>query len=108
MEVLDAITKRRSFRSYKPKPVPKEILEKVLDACRYVSSWSNTQCWELHILSGKPLDELRQALAKKMMAEKSGTIRLCEICPNLRMIFTLTHLDHIFDIRDSLAEAIQP
>jgi nitroreductase len=63
MELLDAITRRRSFRSYQPKPVPKEILEKVLDTCRYVSSWSNTQCWELHILSGKPLNELRQALA---------------------------------------------
>jgi nitroreductase len=70
MELLDAITRRRSFRSYQPKPVPKEILEKVLDTCRYVSSWSNTQCWELHILSGKPLNELRQALAEKMAAEE--------------------------------------
>jgi nitroreductase len=69
MNVLDAITKRRSFRCYKPKPVPKKTLEKILDTCRYVSSWSNTQCWELHVLCGKPLDELKQALAEKMAAD---------------------------------------
>ena len=70
MNVLDAITKRRSFRSYKQDPVPKEILEKVLDTCRYVSSWTNTHCWELHVLCGKPLNELKQALAKKMAADE--------------------------------------
>lgn len=70
MELLDAIKNRRSRRCYKPDPIPKEILEKILDTCRYVPSWTNTHCWELYVLCGKPLDELKKALADKMEADE--------------------------------------
>jgi anti-anti-sigma regulatory factor len=43
---------------------------------------------------------------KKMMAGKNGVLRLCEMCPNVRLIFTLTCLDHILDIRETEADAI--
>lgn len=46
--------------------------------------------------------------AKRMMAEKGGVLRLCEICPNIRMVFRLTHLDGILDIRDTEVEAVKP
>jgi anti-sigma B factor antagonist len=42
----------------------------------------------------------------KTMASKGGTLRLCEICPNLRIMFRLTHLERILDIRETLADAI--
>lgn len=44
MEVLDAITARRSIRKYKADPVPADKLETVLDAARLAPSWANTQC----------------------------------------------------------------
>jgi anti-sigma B factor antagonist len=43
---------------------------------------------------------------KKMMTEKDGVLRLCAMCPNLRLIFALTCLDHILDIRETQADAI--
>jgi anti-sigma B factor antagonist len=44
--------------------------------------------------------------AKRIMAEKGGVLRLCEICPNIRMVFGLTHLNQILDIRETEAEAV--
>ena len=43
-EVLDLlIRERRSVRNYTPEPVPKEILEKILDAGRYGPTGTNSQ-----------------------------------------------------------------
>jgi anti-sigma B factor antagonist len=71
------------------------------DCLKLVLNFSNVE-----FLSSAMLGKLLSA--KKMMAQKGGVLRLCEICPNIRMIFTLTHLDHIFDIRDTEAEAVGP
>ena len=43
---------------------------------------------------------------KKRMAAKDGCLRLCEINPNVRLMFKLTGLDRILDIRESEAEAL--
>ncbi len=60
MDVLDAIRKRKSIRGFRPDPVPKEILEQVLDvACRAPSAM-NTQPWEFFVLAGRPLDRIRE------------------------------------------------
>jgi anti-sigma B factor antagonist len=42
----------------------------------------------------------------KMMAEKNGVLRLCEMCPNVRLVFKHTCLDRILDIRETEADAI--
>ena len=47
MDVLEAIQRRRSIRTYKPDPVSDELLDKVLEAVRWSPSWANTQCWEV-------------------------------------------------------------
>ena len=43
---------------------------------------------------------------KKMMAEKEGVLRLCEMCPNIRLMFKHTGLDRILDIRETEADAL--
>lgn len=43
---------------------------------------------------------------KRKIAEKNGVLRLCGMCPNIRLIFKLTCLDHIFDVRETEADAI--
>lgn len=62
MDVLEGIMTRRSVRAFKPDTVPRETLEKVLDAARYAPSWGNTQSWELIVLGGRRLDGIRRAL----------------------------------------------
>jgi len=50
-EVLkDIIESRRSVRSYKDKPVSKDIIEKILDSVRYAPSAGNYQPWEMIVV----------------------------------------------------------
>jgi nitroreductase len=45
MDVYEAIGKRRSIRVYQDKPVPEEVLRRVLDAARLAPSARNRQEW---------------------------------------------------------------
>jgi len=51
MEVFEAIEKRRSIRSYRPDPVPKEKLEKVLQAARLAPSAAGRQPWHFIVVT---------------------------------------------------------
>jgi nitroreductase len=65
MDVFDAIKKRRSIRNYKPTPVPKEKLEKILEAARLAPSASNVQPRHFIVVTDT---ERREALATGMFA----------------------------------------
>lgn len=43
----------------------------------------------------------------RKMKEKGGILRLCEVCPNIRLIFKYANLETIFDIRDTQADAVE-
>ena len=62
MELLDGIETRRSFRGFKPAPIPKEIMGKILKAVSNSPSYTNTQPWEVAVVSGKKKDELSKIL----------------------------------------------
>jgi len=47
---LELVKNRRSFRRFKSDPVPKEILEKVLEAARLPPSAGNSQPWEFVVV----------------------------------------------------------
>jgi len=58
MEYTDLIRSRESIRNYDPsRPVPKEILEKILDAGRVAPSACNIQPWKFLVISSSPLIE---------------------------------------------------
>ena len=60
MDILEAIRNRKSIRSFKPDPVPKEVLEKVIDIARRSPSAANTQPWEITVVAGEALDNIRR------------------------------------------------
>jgi nitroreductase len=68
MNINEAILTRRSIRSYRPDPVPRGIIEKLLDTSRWSPSGSNTQPWEFAVLGGKVLEEVNTRLIKNMQA----------------------------------------
>ena len=70
MELLEAIEARRSNRAFKSTPVPKETIEKILAAAGKSPSYSNTQPWEVVVVSGKRKEELSRILCELV---KSGT-----------------------------------
>ncbi len=69
MEIIEAIRNRRSIRSFKPAPVPRKVLEELLEKSLWTPSGSNTQPWEFAILGGKVLEEVNARLIEKVKAE---------------------------------------
>jgi len=53
MEIKHAIKERRSIRSYKDDPVPREIVETIIDAATMAPSTLNAQPWLFTVLTGK-------------------------------------------------------
>jgi nitroreductase len=64
MELLEGIETRRSFRAFKPAPVSRETMEKILKAAGRSPSYTNTQPWEVAVVTGKKKDELSKVLYK--------------------------------------------
>jgi nitroreductase len=72
MDLEQAVLGRRSIRVFKPDPVPAATLARILDHARWTPSFANTQPWEFIIVSGQPLEELRQQLKKAAVADPDG------------------------------------
>ncbi len=51
MELYEAIKGRRSIRRFKPDPVPKEVLDRILEMAIWAPSGMNLQNWYFLILS---------------------------------------------------------
>ncbi len=58
MTVEEAVIGRRSIRAFLPKPVPRELIERILIAAGRAPSGSNTQPWKVWVLTGKVLNEV--------------------------------------------------
>lgn len=61
MDAIEALKTRRSVRKYLEKPVPKEIIEDILDTARLAPSANNIQPWEFVVVTNA---ELRQKIAQ--------------------------------------------
>jgi len=48
-----AITTRRSIRAYLPTPVPREVVEQILQVASRAPSGTNTQPWKVTVLTGE-------------------------------------------------------
>jgi nitroreductase len=57
MELIDAISRRRSVRAYQPRPVEREKLEELAQAFRAAPSASNQQPWKLVIVDDRELKD---------------------------------------------------
>ncbi len=62
METLEGIKTRRSTRGFKPDPVPRDVINKILEAVSNTPSYTNTQPWEVVVVSGKKKDELSKII----------------------------------------------
>jgi len=65
MDIVEAIHQRKSIRAFKSDPVPQEILKEIMELALRAPSWANTQPWEFAIVTGKKLEEIRQAFVEK-------------------------------------------
>lgn len=68
MDVIEAIKTRRSIRGYKPEPVPKEVLEEILETAIRSPSSLNTHPWEFTVVAGDVMEKIKQANIEKLNA----------------------------------------
>ncbi len=66
MDVFEAVQQRTSIRAYKDEPVPREKLERILEAGRLAPSARNTQPWHFIVVTDK---EKRKILSKGRYAK---------------------------------------
>ncbi len=61
-------TQRRSIRGYKPDPVPKEVIDEIISVAKLAPSSMNTQPWHFHVVTGEPLERIREGNTELMLA----------------------------------------
>jgi len=61
MDIIEAVKKRKSIRGYKPDPVPKAVLQQILELASHAPSAMNTQPWECTVLTGEVLENVRRS-----------------------------------------------
>ena len=53
---------RYSCRAYRPEPVPRETIERILTTAQHTASWRNGQPWQVVITSGSGTERFREAM----------------------------------------------
>ena len=100
MDVFEALTERKSVRSYLETPVPEEVLAKVMEAARLAPSAGNVQPWHFIIVRE---EEKRVRIAKgcrygKFLDESPVVIIACgdkRASPHWYAVETAIALEHV-------------
>jgi len=61
MDIIEAVKTRKSIRGYKPDPVPRQVLEQILELASRAPSAMNTQPWEFTVLTSGVLENVRRS-----------------------------------------------
>lgn len=83
--VSDAVLSRRSIRDFARKPVPFDVLQRVLDTARWSPSGCNFQPWEATVLTGEPLRTLQEKL---LMTPQQDPVEYVITPPDLPQEYT--------------------
>ena len=82
MDALEAIRKRKSVRKYTGDPIPREDLEKIVDAGRLAATGSNQQPWDFVVVTDREMiDQLKVAAG---WMDKAGAIVAVVMDPSSR------------------------
>lgn len=68
MDFESLVGARRSTRGYQRKPVPKELMIEIIDLAQRAPSSMNTQPWNFHVVTGAPLELIREGNTERMLA----------------------------------------
>src|SRR5207248_7111772 len=61
MDVEEAIRSRRTHKAFAPEPVPRELLDELLELARWASNHHLTNPWRFRVLGPSALERLKQA-----------------------------------------------
>ncbi len=74
MDVIHAIVTRQSIGRVKQDPVPKDLIERILESAVHAPNHRLTEPWRFHVFTGKGRGELARARAEiaRLQAEAEG------------------------------------
>jgi nitroreductase len=72
VDVYEAVRSRRSVRGFLDRPVPSAVLSRVLSAALRAPSGGNLQPWQVYLLSGSRLDDLKSRVRRRIAAGDCG------------------------------------
>lgn len=72
MHVHEALRTRGSTRAFLDRPVPRETVERILEAARWAPSGSNIQPWQVHVVAGRTRDSLCAAVRHAAATERAA------------------------------------
>lgn len=68
MEFSELIKARKSIRGYQAKPVPRALIEEIIEVAKWAPSSMNTQPWHVHVVTGEPLERIRRGNTENMLS----------------------------------------
>ncbi len=79
MDLFEAIETRRSVRKYRDEAVPRELIDRVLEAARVAPSTSNTQSWKFDVVTDPETKKQLRGFAygQKFVEEAPVVIACC-------------------------------
>jgi len=99
LDVFEAIKIRQSVRAYDSKPIPKDLLLKILETAQLAPSAGNAQPWHFIVVSNKEKREkFAQARFAKFCSESPVIIVGCgdqNVSPKWYMVDVTIALEHI-------------
>lgn len=67
MKFEQLIRDRRSIRGYRQDPVPRPVIDEIIEVAKWAPSSMNTQPWRVHVVTGKALDRIRHGNTENMV-----------------------------------------
>ena len=61
---------RKSVRGFQKKPIPKAIVDEIINVAKWAPSSYNTQTWRVHAVTGEALDKIREGNTNNTLAGK--------------------------------------
>jgi nitroreductase len=72
-EALEALLRvRHSCRAFRPDPVPRATIDRILGLAQMTPSWCNTQPWRVIVTTGEETQSVRQVLQEAVTGSDQG------------------------------------
>jgi nitroreductase len=79
MDVETAIRTRRTHKAFRPQPVPREVIDELLELARWAPNHNLTNPWRFRVLGPRALERLKEAAGPEAAAklDRAPTLVVC-------------------------------
>jgi nitroreductase len=102
LELEEAVRSRRTHKAYGPEPVPRAVLEELLELATWAPNHHLTNPWRFRVVGPASLERLRAAAD----AQQPGSGAKLDRAPTLVAVSALTTGDRVADAEDRDAVAV--